>query len=351
MYRGKVLIVDDSVVFRSQVKEALTGVEGLETASASSGKLALRRLEAENFDLVTLDLEMPEMNGFDVLAEIRKSGRPCKVIVFSSHTEGGAQAVLEALRRGASDFVAKPVLLNQSEGPAQAIRNQLLPRVLQFLDKDNSVRHNSPQPQTRREWVKVKLGEFVPSIVVIGSSTGGPSALEVVFRKLPRQISVPILVVQHMPPVFTATLAKRLSEISGLDVREANHRENLLGGRVYIAPGGYHLRLETNERGPFLTLDQRPEQNGVRPCVDFLFESAARICGPHTLGIVLTGMGEDGKAGAIAIKNQNGAVLIQDKESCVVYGMPGAIERTGAFDRQLPLEEISQTLSKLLEAT
>lgn len=346
----RVLIVDDSVVFRSQIKAALDGVAQIEVAGvANNGKIALQKLSQSSIDLITLDMEMPEMSGLETIKEIVKNKYKVKIIVFSSHTTSGSKSALEALAAGAHDFVAKPSGDEMSyENAAAKIKQELVPKILQFIPtKNNVVKEKVGSDELQKSsYQKRDIDTFYPSAIVIGSSTGGPPALEKVLQGLSKPLRIPILIAQHMPPMFTATLGKRLTEITGILADEAKHREVLKPNRIYIAPGNYHLSLYKQDDAVHLGLDQSPQRNSVRPAVDVLFESAANLFANKVCGIVLTGMGEDGLLGAKSIKDKGGGILIQDKESCVVFGMPGSIFNAGAYDFVGPLEKLNAYIKK-----
>lgn len=347
----RVLVVDDSVVFRSQIKEALKDVPQVEVVgTANNGKIALQRLEQSSVDLVTLDMEMPEMGGLETIKEIRRLKFNVKIIVFSSHTTSGSAVALDALAAGAEDFVAKPSgdEINY-ENAAQKIKGELVPKILQFV-RPVQVSTQSSAPVSsanKRTFVKRDLDSFHPSVVVIGSSTGGPPALEEVLKNLSKPIRVPILIAQHMPPIFTASLAARIQGVSGIAAAEARDGEVLEAGKIYVAPGNYHLSIIKPLDKVILKLDQGPQRNSVRPAVDVLFESAATVFGNRVCGVILTGMGEDGMLGAIAIKDRGGGVLIQDRESSVVFGMPGAVYSSGAYDYVGNLASINSYIRRL----
>jgi two-component system chemotaxis response regulator CheB len=358
----RILIVDDSVVFRSQIKAALEGVPHIEVVGvANNGKVALQKLAQSSVDLVTLDMEMPEMDGLTTIKEIRKARFPVKIIVFSSHTTRGSVSTLDALTSGAQDFVTKPSGDDVGyQNAADKIKNELVPKILQFLPpetieksrkssnmqlNENHFIHRSNQE--KKSYLKKELETFHPSVVVIGSSTGGPPALEKILSSLSLPIRIPIVIAQHMPPVFTATLAARLENSTGIKAAEAQDGEELLPNRIYVAPGNYHLSIKKIGTRSVLKLDQNPHRNSVRPAVDALFESAAEVYAHKVLGVVLTGMGEDGMLGAMAIKEKAGGVLIQDQASCVVFGMPGAVFNSGAYDYMGNLNEINIQLKKM----
>ena len=325
----RTLIADDSAVYRTQIRAALQGVPRVEVVgSVPNGRLALERLAGAEVDLLVLDLEMPELGGLATLAEISRRGLGCRVLVFSSVSREGAESSLEALRLGARDFLAKPGPGGNGESPSARIRALLEPRI-QALFPDKAA---APVRAIAGAFPPFAFEGFRPEVVVIGSSTGGPSVLERIFAELGCALRCPVVIAQHMPPVFTTTFAERLARVSGLSVREAAHGHALEPGAVYLAPGDYHLRLEGPRERPILALDQGPLVNWVRPAVDPLFASAAALYGRSCLAIVLTGMGSDGRTGALAVKNAGGAVVIQEERSCVVYGMPAAVADCGAFD-------------------
>lgn len=348
----RILIVDDSVVYRSIVKSALKENSQFEVVGvASNGKIALEKLSQTQVDLVILDLEMPEMDGLQTLINLKATQHKCKVLVFASTTLRGAECALEAMKIGASDFVPKPgheSASANSDDPIEKIKSLLEPRILALfaVSKIGNTSPNSSLSLQRKSLGQIRpiWDLFRPKAVVIGSSTGGPTVLEKVFSQLGPPLTCPILIVQHMPPVFTLTLAKRLQSISGLDVREAVDGEILETSRVYIAPGNFHMSLYQSNGKVQIKLDQGPQVNSVRPAVDPLFSTAAQIFKSTCLGVVFTGMGADGMVGAQQIKEAGGSVLIQNEASCVVFGMPGAVKSSGAYDFELTPDEISSLL-------
>jgi two-component system chemotaxis response regulator CheB len=299
----RVLIVDDSVVFRSQIKAALDGVPHIEVAGvANNGKIALQKLAQSSIDLVTLDMEMPEMDGLATIKEIRKAKFPVKIVVFSGNTERGSAAALDALASGAQDFVAKPSGDGITyENASQRIKEELVPKILQFTPSAEPKSALPPSATERifsstlqrvvaekKTFLKKELETFHPACLVIGSSTGGPPALEKILTELSHPLRIPIVIAQHMPPVFTASLANRLQDSTGVKAAEAKDGEELLPNRIYVAPGNYHLSIVKRGMNNFLKLDQGAQRNSVRPAVDVLFESAAQvlhlfqcICGIH----------------------------------------------------------------------
>ena len=357
----RVLIVDDSVVFRSQIKAALEGSALIEVVgAANNGKIALQKLaQKSGVELITLDMEMPEMSGLETIKEIKKAGFPVKIIVFSSATTRGSEATLDALEAGADDFVAKPSGEGATfENASVRIRDELLPKILQFkknqgIDRKPAITSQSYSPGTlsnSSDSIKVakkNLDTFIPSIIVIGSSTGGPPALEQVLTGIQHPLRIPIVIAQHMPAMFTTSLAKRIKTISGIETTEAVHGEPVKPGHIYIAPGNYHVSFQRIQAQTLFKLDQNPPRNSVRPSADTLFESAADHYGSRSMAFVLTGMGEDGLVGSRAIKKAAGGIMIQNKESCVVFGMPGAIFNAGLHDSIGSLHQIQAMINKM----
>jgi two-component system chemotaxis response regulator CheB len=358
----RLLIVDDSVVFRSQIKSAVDSSLQVDyLATAANGKIALQKLEQEKFDAMTLDMEMPEMNGMETLKEIKARNIPVKVVVFAAHDKRGASSAMEALRLGAIDVVSKPDGSHTSfEDALEHVKSQLIPILREVEiglasptsqkvpdavspELDRSAKTMFPSIQSQ-QYPKVLVESFRPKAVVIGCSTGGPNALEVVFEYIRAPITIPILIVQHMPPVFTASLAERLASITGIESAEGRHGEVVRDGRIYVAPGDFHMGLAVAPGSVTIKISQGAKRCNVRPAVDVLFEDAASIYEHQLGGIILTGMGEDGMLGCRAIKQRGGGVVIQDKESSVVWGMPGAVHAAGAFDKVAPLHECGRIL-------
>lgn len=346
-----ILIVDDSIVFRSQIKKALEGISGMDVVgTVSNGKLAIEKLQQLPVDLVILDQQMPEMDGLQTLKEMKKRELKPKVIMYSSLTTTGSQLTLDALANGAHDFITKPSGGALTFDTAQkAIREGLVVKISQFIDKSMTPTIPQKRPEVgvlpSKDFLKVDLQIMRPEIIVIGSSTGGPPALEKVLDKISVTPKVPILIAQHMPPIFTHSLAKRIEKETGAVCNEAVDNEKLQNNRIYVAPGDYHMTLEKKMDGHvYIRLDQTPHQNSVRPAVDPLFKTAAEIYKNHCLGIILTGMGEDGVRGCNEVKKHGGGVMIQNKESCVVFGMPGAVMQAGCYDEIGDLMKINNLI-------
>ena len=333
--RIRVLVVDDSVVIRRLVSESLANDPQIEVVGvASNGQLALERVRQLSPDVITLDVEMPEMDGLATLRRLRVEHPRVRTIMFSTLTERGAATTLEALTLGASDYVTKPANLGSLDQTLGWLRGQLLPKIKQFF--------LPPPPVLKLARAAPKGGAAVGKreVVVIGASTGGPSALGEVFSRLPNAMPVPVLVVQHMPPLFTRLLAERLQAQSGLTVREAQGGEALEAGHAYLAPGDFHLVLRRQGGTVFTALNKESPENSCRPAVDVLFRSAAEAYGGAAVGVILTGMGQDGLRGIELLRAKGAYVIAQDEASSVVWGMPGAVARAGLADATLPLDQI-----------
>lgn len=317
----RVLLVDDSILFRNQIQLALRDCDDIViVGTASNGRAALRFLEETAADICILDVEMPVMDGLETLSEFRKRKLPIRTIMFSGNGRASARKTLEAMRLGAMDFVVKPATESDDLTPAEKIRQALLPRIRGLSEKPVQ---EVPPPRTRAQ---IDWESFSPRLIVIASSTGGPQALADFFTAIGTSpVPVPVVVAQHMPALFTTMLGEQIATLTGKVSREAIHDEILLPNQIYIVPGNYHLKLSFSADGYRVKLDQGDLRNYVRPCADYLFETAADLTAEKTLGIVFTGMGRDGADGCRKIKEKKGAVMIQDQASSVVFGMPGAV--------------------------
>lgn len=350
----RVLVVDDSVTFRSLIKKALEGIDGIEVVgAASNGRIALDMIEQKNVEIVTLDLNMPEMDGLQFLEKLGPSRlAKLRVIVFAGRTEGSARDTVKALSLGAKDFIFKP----DSDGldwdsSQKKITSDLVPKIRQLATEPSSGNgHNAAKPAVPVapvQGIHYSLEDFTPAAIVVASSTGGPQALETFFKHLGPPISVPILVAQHMPEKFTNYLAQRIQEVTKVECREGLHNEAIRPGTIYVAPGNYHMRVVGVNGLAHIILDQEERINGVRPAADYLFETAADFYGKQCMAFVLTGMGRDGCAGAEQVRKSGGRIMIQDKESSVVWGMPGSVFDAGCYDRVGNLQECGGVLARM----
>jgi two-component system chemotaxis response regulator CheB len=339
--RIRVLVVDDSVVIRRLVAQTLSEDPSIEIVGvAANGSIALSRIPQVNPDVISLDIEMPEMDGLETLRRIRQTYRDIKVIMFSTLTAQGARHTLEALTLGANDYVTKPSNVGSLDRSMERLRTELVPKIKQFFELA-PVPAALPQPTVARPaQVYTPLIAYKPEVVAIGVSTGGPNALAQIFPTFPADFPCPILVVQHMPPLFTRMLAERLNSQCPLRVEEAANNSPVEKGCVLIAPGDYHMQVARRDKSLIVRLDQGPPQNSCRPAVDALFSALAKVCGGRVLSVVLTGMGQDGLRGSQELKSQGAMVLAQDKATSVVWGMPGAVVTAGVADKVLPLDGV-----------
>lgn len=365
--RPRILIVDDSAVMRSLLKTVLNTDPRLEVAgTAIDGATALASLPHTRPDLILLDVEMPVMDGLTTLRELRRRYSQLPVIMCSSLTRRGARVTIDALAGGASDYVAKPEAMVDREAAILSLAAELIPKIHVLLGRDPSCIGTAFRPhraveksQQFRAFTPACSAEspsylsahlpVAPSIVAIGVSTGGPAALELVLPKLPEEFPIPIVLVQHMPELFTSLLADRLNTHCRLRVVEASEGEPVQAGSIYIARGDWHL--ETIDAKPgrpvSLHLSQGPFENHCRPSVDVLFRSAARVYGAGVLAVVLTGMGCDGLKGCRAVREQGGCVVVQDQASSTVWGMPGAVASAGLAERIIPLQAVASEIVRL----
>jgi two-component system chemotaxis response regulator CheB len=337
----RLLIADDSFLMRQLLSDLLTGVPEIQVVGvARDGEEALVMFRTLFPDVVTLDLEMPKMDGLRALEAIQRE-RPTPVIVVSAYTQKGAQVTLEALEKGAFDFVPKPSgTISLDIGK---VRDELIAKILAASQSGGSRMRPEESGERKAKLAHLKIpGE---KIVAIGASTGGTRALAEILPRLPAALPAPVVVVQHMPAGFTTSLAERLNGSSRLRIDEAAQGDFLRPGEVKIAPGDRHL-VVTPERRVRLTQD--PPQWGVRPSVDRMMTSAAEVYGAGAVGILLTGMGHDGALGMKAIKERGGTTIVQNQETCTVFGMPQAAIKAQCVDAVLPLYEIPGAIVSLL---
>ena len=330
-----VLVVDDSVVARRIVARALErDPEIARTDFAANGVVALAKLAQRRPDVVVLDLEMPELDGFGTLTEIRRSHPALPVVLFSSMEERVAAATLDALSLGPTHFVLKPTVGTVDEAEAYVTAHVTpLVKALAAVGPERRPERRSDQPQSFRE--------HPVTAVVVAVSTGGPDVLAAFVRALPRDLPVPVLVVQHMPPVFTRLLAERLDRLGGPTVVEAQDGDLVRRGQVLISPGDRHLAVVRTSTGVHVSLDDGPPENSCRPAADVLFRSAVTAWGGGVLAVVLTGMGHDGLRGAQAVRAAHGQVVVQDPATAVVGSMPAAVADAGLAQAVLGIEDLA----------
>ena len=377
--RTRFLIVDDSAVMRSLLRSVVTSDAGLEVAgTAADGASALASLAQLQPDLILLDVEMPVMDGLVTLRELRRRGNRMPVIMCSSLTQRGARVTIEALACGASDYVTKPTGQSGREAALNALAGELIPKIhalsrpsqprpsIQFSAQSMSPApvsslpgigraSSAPSPSLlSRQPLRPQPITAIPSVVAIGVSTGGPAALDVLLPLLPATFQLPVLIVQHMPELFTRLFAERLNGRCKLRVREAAEGDTVVPGTISIARGNWHLEVVAASLAsapPTLRLTQGPLENHCRPAVDVLFRSAAKVYGSGVLAVVLTGMGSDGLNGSRVIREQGGSVLAQDEPSSTVWGMPGAVASAGLAQRILPLDAIAPEILRIAAIT
>jgi two-component system chemotaxis response regulator CheB len=344
----RVLVVDDAVVMRRLIGDVLAAEPDIEVVTAANGRIGLAKLVQTSPDAVVLDIEMPELDGLGALRELRLTHPKLPVIMFSTLTERGASATLEAMSLGASDYVTKPANVGSVNESMARVRAELIPKIRALCDAAAPV--PAPSPSTApaapvRELRRRPSTSRVPlELVVIGASTGGPRALQEVLGSLPETLEVPVVVVQHMPPVFTRLLAERLDATSPLHVREAGGGEVLEPGTIWIAPGDHHLVVRRVGDRVVTALDDGPPENSCRPAVDVLFRSVAAAYGDRALAVVLTGMGADGQRGSEHLVSAGADVIAQDEPSSVVWGMPGSVVRAGLATEVVSLVDVGPAI-------
>jgi two-component system, chemotaxis family, protein-glutamate methylesterase/glutaminase len=354
MPKIRVLIVDDSVVVRRLVADVVGSDPSCEVVgTAANGKIALAKIGQVNPDVVTLDVEMPEMDGLEALAAIRKTHPRLPVIMFSALTERAAAATLTALTLGASDYVTKPSG-SSIVAASHQLREQLLSKVRLFgASALGSLRPTATPRSAPALGVATKARPPAAhvEVLMVGCSTGGPKALTTLLEGFPPSPSVPVVIVQHMPPIFTRLLADRLRAHTRLDVKEAHGGETLAPGGLWIAPGDYHMVVHREGSARRLKLLQTPHENSCRPAVDVLFRSTVECYGAHTLAVVLTGMGQDGLRGCEHVREAGGQVVVQDEATSVVWGMPGYIANAGLADAVVPLDAVAHEVWRRIGGT
>lgn len=369
----RVLVVDDTIVYRKAVSDIIAEIPGVELVGvAQNGKIALSKIRTLKPDVLTLDIEMPVMNGLEVLAELRQQNSNVGAIMLSTLTSEGGSMTIKALELGAFDFILKPQSSNSFSASKDELRASLEPMLKSFarskkyssLPGSQASRVKKIAPATRSSTTPVKKSITQQSpiikpttvrrskseIVAIGVSTGGPNALTQMLPLLPSDLGVPILVVQHMPPVFTKSLANSLDKKCVLSVKEAVNGENILPNVVYIAPGGSQMKLVAgvDGRNRKIKITDDPPENSCKPSVDYLFRSVADYYVGRTTAVIMTGMGSDGTKGLQSLKKQSAYIIGQDEASCVVYGMPKAPAELGYTDVVVPLQRIAEEIVKTI---
>lgn len=358
----RILIVDDSAVMRSLLRSVITSDVRLEVAgTAADGSSALTAVENLRPDLLLLDVEMPVMDGLVTLKKLRARGHKMPVIMCSSLTQRGAKVTIEALAVGASDYVAKPTGQSGREAATKALAQDLIPKIHALTSHLQPAAQLATRGLPRAPLIlpaappyKPQPISSVPVALVIGVSTGGPAALDIMLPLLPANFALPVLIVQHMPELFTRLFAERLNGRCRLPTREAVEGEPVRAGTIYIARGNWHMEVQAAARigqPSTLHLNQGPLESHCRPAVDVLFRSAAAVYGAGVLAVVLTGMGSDGMLGCRVIRENGGSVLAQDQASSAVWGMPGAVANANLAHKILPLNAMVPEILRLTSRT
>jgi len=371
----RVLVVDDSALYRQLVKNVLREIPDVEVVGlAGTGTEALERLAEYAPHLLTLDVQMPDMNGLELLRALKKRRSSVKAIMLSSLTGEGTQVTTDALLAGAFDFIQKPSS-HDANANRVSLAASLTEKLIAFRESmEATMPRRSVVADMQTSTVETGKGQAVGgqidvsmpnrststvkpakhrgriAAVVIGTSTGGPIALREVLLKLPPNMNVPVFVVQHMPARYTKSLSERLCESSLIPIMEASDGMKVESNKVYIAKGGQHLRICMSAKGPILQTTDDPPEHNCRPAVDYMFRSAAEVYGGNLLAVILTGMGRDGTEGCRVIKKLGGEVIAQHPEGCVVYGMPKAVVEEQLADRVVPLEKIASWIVRIVES-
>lgn len=342
MAKPRVLVVDDTAVVRRLLSEVISRDPDLEVAgTAPNGKVALLKLPQLNPDIITLDIEMPVLDGIETLKEIRKVDKRTPIIMLSSLTRTGAEMTFEALASGATDYLLKPAKVTDFAATLKELNERLLPKLKAHV-RPHQAKVSPPiqKNETAAAIASPHSADGPFKILCIGTSTGGPNALETIFHRLQELLTVPAVIVQHMPPVFTRTLAERLDKVSPNRVVEGEEGQILKPGHAYIAPGGQHMEVKQAGTEHRIHLHDGPPENSCRPAVDTLFRSVANHFGDGALGIILTGMGQDGLRGCKELHERGSRIISQDQNSSLIWGMPRAVTEANLAHQILPLESI-----------
>lgn len=354
----KVLIVDDTVLYRKILKDTLSTFSQVEiVGTAPNGKIALSKIPYLNPDIMTLDLEMPELNGLETLQKLKLMENAPSALMVSAHTTKDASVTMEALNLGAFDFIAKP-FGGDINSNVEALKNQFEPILKAFLARqgilfgksrelESTIQATEPDISIPQKTEYEKISTLLkPDIVAIGISTGGPKALVEVVSNLDKNMRVPVLIVQHMPPVFTKALADSLNQKTALNVKEAASGDIIKAGSIYIAQGGKQMKIKDGSEKTIVITDDPPE-NFCKPAVDYLFRSVASVYGRKSLGIIMTGMGRDGVVGIRLMKRNGAGIIAQDKATSVVFGMPAEAIKSGCVDYIASLVEIAPEINRI----
>lgn len=365
----RVLIVDDTAVYRKIVTEVLSALPDVEVVgTANNGKIAMSKIASLKPDILTLDIEMPEMNGLDVLSSIKSEGHDVGAIVLSTLTHKGGDLTMQALELGAFDFITKPETSSIDESKKQIMI--ALSSMLKAFSRRQEIRHilegklsftkekQADEPKETRRSVVRRMNSIMSrkmksaEIIGIGVSTGGPKALSQMMPGIPGDIDVPILIVQHMPPIFTQSLAKSLDSKCSIDVKEATDGEMVKPNVAFIAPGGKQMKIVAGMDGKerIIRITDDPPENSCKPSVDYLFRSIAQHYVGRSAGVIMTGMGSDGYLGLSLMKRNGATIIAQDEASCIVYGMPKKAIESGIVDVIAPLDQIASEICQTVKS-
>ena len=351
----KVFMVDDSAVIRLALRKLLSSEPDIDVIGyARNGKEALEQLKTVKPDVITLDVEMPVMNGIETLKEIMKMPKPIPVIMVSSVTKAGAEVTLESLNLGAMDFVTKPS--SSSSVEISKIKHDLVEKIKAAVKFEPKKIHKITKPVEREQKeislprLEIKTDKATKyQAVLIGISTGGPPALQEILPMFPKEFPIPIVVAQHMPPGFTKPMAERFNKICALEVSEAKEGDVLKPGKIFIGKSGCHIKFKKRGSMVYLHITEEPKDALYHPQVDIMFETAADVFGGDVIAVIMTGMGSDGTEGLKILKQKNAFVIGQNKETSAIYGMPKVAYEAGVVDVVVPLKKIPETIVKKLK--
>ena len=345
--KKNILVVDDSALMRRIICDIINSDENFQaTDFCRDGLEAYERLKVKSYDGVVLDVNMPRMDGLQLLERLQKEGIKAKVVMVSTLTTKDAEVTILAMERGAIDFVTKPS--NVIEAKGEVFKKQLLSVLTAVYDTQVYKRNTPISPKLVTAVKHIKPVRTDKKLVALACSTGGPKALQSVIPYLPKNLDAPMVLVQHMPPGFTKSMADRLNELSEISVKEAQEGDILEKGHVYVAPGGKHMEVVKMRDGSHrIALNDMPPIGGLRPCANIMFDSLTKTDYDEIICIVLTGMGADGTNGILSLNRKKPIhVIAQDAQTCVVYGMPRAIAEAGMVDEMVPLEQVAKTITK-----
>ena len=345
--KKNILVVDDSALVRRIICDIINSDENFQaTDFCRDGLEAYERLKVKSYDGVVLDVNMPRMDGLQLLERLQKEGIKAKVVMVSTLTTKDAEVTILAMERGAIDFVTKPS--NVIEAKGEVFKKQLLSVLTAVYDTQVYKRNTPVSPKLVTAVKHIKPVRTDKKLVALACSTGGPKALQSVIPYLPKNLDAPMVLVQHMPPGFTKSMADRLNELSEISVKEAQEGDILEKGHVYVAPGGKHMEVVKMRDGSHrIALNDMPPIGGLRPCANIMFDSLTKTDYDEIICIVLTGMGADGTNGILSLNRKKPIhVIAQDAQTCVVYGMPRAIAEAGMVDEMVPLEQVAKTITK-----